>query len=69
MKPKTFNDTLAIVVIFLFVLLWIGDAILRSVYPNFVGFGEGIMGATISLVTLIVQYYFRRKEPQDEPPK
>jgi len=60
---KKFNDQLAFILIVLFILTWFADAALR--YLLKVGLSEAVMGATVSLITLVVQYYFRRKEPDN----
>jgi len=62
---KKFNDQVALFVLCLFILVWISDVVMRGL--GFAGFAEGVMGATISLVTLIVQYYFRQRPPEEPP--
>lgn len=61
---KRFNDQIALIVLILFIGVWIADVVMRCMIK--VGFAEGVMGATISLVTLIVQYYFRQKPPEEK---
>ena len=56
---KRFNDQFAVVLILMFVLLWAGDIVLRVFDKP--GLDTGVMGATIALFTLVVQFYFRRK--------
>lgn len=61
---KTWNDQLALVVVILIFVLW-------GIYPwikNYYGYGfpESVIGATVSIMTMIVQFYFRRKEPNGE---
>jgi hypothetical protein len=53
-KIKTFNDFLALLLIFLIIGLWIlqGKGIITAM-PE-------VSGATIATFTLIVQFYFRK---------
>lgn len=62
MKTKTFNDFLALIIVLAIVALWILDPVLRA---N-VGFGlpDQVVGATILLLTLVVQFYYRRAKDE-----
>ncbi len=56
--PQNFNDTLCLILIFLIVTLWIllGMKILEL--------SSEVTGALIVTWTLLVQYYFRKKQNQ-----
>jgi putative effector of murein hydrolase LrgA (UPF0299 family) len=49
-------------VVFIFVL-WILHPIISQYYG--VGLPESVLGATVVIITLIAQFYFRRKEPNE----
>ena len=57
---KTFNDRLALLVLVLIPCLWVVNHWL--IMP-----GE-VIGATIMAWGLVLQFYFRRREPNDTPP-
>ena len=63
MKTKTFNDFLALVFALGIIALWILDPVLR----RYVGFGlpDQVVGATIGLLIMVGQFYFRKA--QGEP--
>lgn len=67
---KKFNDQVALVLLFLFVGVWVTDVILKNICTAKTGFSGEVMSATIVLVTLVVQYYFRTQPPKDngQPP-
>lgn len=56
--PKTWNDVLAAsfggTILAVWILSGLGLMVLQDI----------VFGATISIMTLIVQYYFRRKPPE-----
>jgi len=52
MKPKTWNDVLALVFGLAIIVLW-------SMY-RILNLPDILLGATISAFTLIIQFYFRR---------
>ena len=56
-KRKTFNDTLALVVLVLYVGLWVADALTKVDVPDIV------TGATITHLTMVVTFYFRKQPP------
>lgn len=60
---KRFSDQLAVLFIVLFVGLWVADPFLKF-YFKF-GLPESVLGATVVIVTLVAQFYFRRKEPTE----
>ena len=66
---KQFNDQLALLLMVLIILIWIGDV--TMMWATGFRLNESVMGATIVVFTLIAQFYFRRKEPNGEvqPPK
>jgi hypothetical protein len=67
---KKFNDQIALLLIILVFLLWGLEPFVKNYYGY--GFSESVMGATVVIATLVSQYYFRRKEPNEnggEPPK
>jgi hypothetical protein len=51
---KTFNDRLAMVVMALIAGLWIAN--------HWLSMPGEIIGATIAAFTLVIQFYFRRKD-------
>lgn len=60
---KNFNDQIGLIfVIFIFVL-WVLHPIISQYYG--VGLPESVLGATVVIITLIAQFYFRRKEPNE----
>ena len=56
-KRKTFNDTLALVLLVLYVGLWVADAMNKVDVPDIV------TGATITHLTMVVTFYFRKQPP------
>ncbi len=59
---KNFRNLLALLVmVFVFPGLWVCHGLKVIDLP------EGIIGATISMETLIVQFYFRKKDPAETP--
>ncbi len=58
---KKFNDRLAIVFLLLIVGLWVGN--------KWLGMSGEIIGATISVFTMVAQYYFRKKENGEVKPE
>lgn len=58
--PKTFRDSLTLVVLGLIFVLWLLASSGRFTVP------ETIIGASIMAFTLVVQFYFRKNGP--EPP-
>lgn len=57
MKPKSFNDFLAILLdVFVIPSLWIFSALVKEL-PLLV------LGATVPVWTMIVQFYFRKAPP------
>jgi hypothetical protein len=59
---RTWRDQLALLLLIVIPLLWVGNCFLPKPIP------EVIIGATIAGWTLIVQFYFRKK-PSSEPPE
>jgi hypothetical protein len=59
-KRRTFNDSLALVLVVLLVGLWVLDSI--TVYKV----SLAILGASIGLMERVVSFYFR-KQPPSEP--
>lgn len=60
MLPRRFNDTLAVLLVAAIFAVWIlaGLGVLPSV-------PESVIGASIMLVTLIGQYYYRKSPPRE----
>jgi hypothetical protein len=56
--PKNFNDTLCLILIFLIVALWILTG------SNILKLSAEVTGALIVTWTLLIQYYFRKKQNQ-----
>jgi len=56
---KRFNDRLALIVVLLLVGVWIGDAVIKNT------FDQQVIGASILAFGMIIQFYFRRKEPPE----
>jgi hypothetical protein len=54
--PQSFNDTLCLILIFLIVALWILLGL------KVVDLSAEVTGALIVTWTLLVQYYFRKKQ-------
>ena len=48
--PQKFNDSFALVVVLIIFAMW-----------YVAGYSETLMAATLPLVTLVIQYYFRKK--------
>lgn len=61
MLPKRFNDLLALVLVALIFGLW--AAILAYKLP-----GGEILGATITVLGLIANFYFRKSPPPEPKP-
>ena len=57
LKRKTFNDTLALLLLAGLPVMWVADAYFKLKLP-----GE-IIGATIAAFTLVIQHYFRKQGP------
>ena len=57
--PHNFNDTLALILIFMIPALWILD----GSEDVKISIGEQVEGALILAWGIIVQFYFRRKPP------
>jgi len=61
---KNWNDQLSLIVLFIIAALWVLGGI------GIVKLPSEVTGATIVVLTLITQFYFRRKEPtESDPPK
>jgi hypothetical protein len=56
--PQNFNDLLALTLILGIVALWVIQAICKLSMPS------EVIGALIVTWTLIVQYYFRKKQEE-----
>lgn len=54
--PQNFNDFLALILIILIVTLWIVQGCFK------VNLREDVNGALVVIFTLVVQYYYRKKE-------
>ena len=66
LKRRNFNDSLALVLVVLIIGLWAVDTTKRFEVPALV------LGATIPLITKVVDFYFRKAPPRaenDGPPK
>lgn len=63
MKTKTFRDVLGYTALFLFVLLWVLDG------AKVISLSDTVIGATITIFTLIFQFYFRRAQPGETAEK
>jgi len=59
-KRKTFNDTLALLLLVGVPGLWIFSALVRPL-------DQLVLGATILAWGNVVQYYFRKMAPNSEP--
>ena len=59
MKPKNWNDILALFLLVVIPLLWFMAA------KGVAAFSAEVTGALIATWTLVVQYYFRRQPPSD----
>jgi hypothetical protein len=55
---KTWNDVLSLVLVVLIFALWVGSCFLPQPLP------ESVIGATIVLVTLVGQYYYRKAKDE-----
>lgn len=60
MKPNSWNDVLALLLLVIIPALWVLDRLLVFELS-----GE-IIGALIATWTLIVQFYFRKAPPNDK---
>jgi len=60
---KRFNDQIGLIFVFLIVGLWVTEPMIKSYWG--VGLPESVTGATVVIITLIAQYYFRRKDPEN----
>lgn len=60
---KKFNDQIALILIVFIVGLWIVDPMIKGYWGS--GLPESVIGATVVIITLIAQFYFRRKEPDE----
>jgi hypothetical protein len=56
--PANFNDFLAVILIVGIIILWIAQACTKLALP------AEVTGALIVTWTLIVQYYFRKKQEE-----
>jgi len=61
LKWKVWNDQIGLIFVILIFGLWICEPIISQYYGK--GLPESVLGATVVIITLIAQYYFRRKEP------
>lgn len=57
LKRKTFNDSLALMVLVLYVGIWAADILTKVDVPDIV------LGATIAHLTTIITFYFRKAPP------
>jgi len=62
LKRKTFNDSLAILLIVGLPAMWVADAYYK------LGLSGEVTGATIAAFTLVVQHFFRKAAPNGGPP-
>ena len=63
MKWKTWNDQISLALIVGLPAMWAATAVFN------VPLQEAVMGATIAMWSLVVQYYFRRSPPEPNEPK
>ncbi len=59
MKLQTFNDLLALILVVGILGIW---TLALVMYPDL---RPGIIGALGPILTLVVQFYFRRREPTE----
>ncbi len=60
MKLQTFNDLLALILVVGILGIW---TLALVMYPDL---RPGIIGALAPILTLVVQFYFRRREPTEK---
>lgn len=52
--PQNFNDSLALVLVFGVIIMWVLTGLAIVILP------DTVLGATIATWTLVVQFYFRK---------
>ena len=57
---KSFNDRLALVIVAATVGIWVA--------ANYITIPAEVIGATIANLALVIQFYFRRREPEKPEP-